>query len=192
DEQPRYQAPQEDGAPSFEASDEEREEARAEFGGEPRPNETAEEGERRRRRRGRRGGRRNRRRDREGNEQRLGDGRESDSTSAQHAEQSDFVPRADYQLTDESPAPEPITYEAPVLPEPPRRERIEIQEVSAAEARAEHRPAAHAAPEASNGHDEERIGTERARAAPVPEPEPEIEDPNRPRRKGWWQKKIFG
>jgi ribonuclease E len=27
--------------------------------------------------------------------------------------------------------------------------------------------------------------------APVPEPEPEVEDPNRPKRSGWWQRKSF-
>ena len=40
----------------------------------------------------------------------------------------------------------------------------------------------------SNGHTEEP----RVREEPPSEPEPEIEDPNRPRKKGWWQKRLFG
>jgi hypothetical protein len=63
-------------------------------------------------------------------------------------------------------------------PEPERD--IVVPQPIREEARAETAP--------RNGHTE----APRVREERPAEPEPEIEDPNRPRKKGWWQKRLFG
>ncbi len=169
----------------------------AELAGEPRADNDDDRA--RRRRRGRRGGRRNRRRERDDQEQRFGESAEGEA--AQDEQGSDFATAQDDQPTEEAPA-EPITYEphfaAEAEPEAPpvRHERIEIREISASESHEDEEP--QAAAESGNGHDELRNGEDETDEDEAPGPvlseaEPEAaEDPSRPRRKGWWQRKIFG
>ncbi len=72
------------------------------------------------------------------------------------------------------------------VPQPPQVERSRAETPAAANGRENDAPA--------NGHREASAATSPPRPqvhTPVEE-EPEADDPNRPRKKGWWQRKIFG
>jgi ribonuclease E len=170
--------------------------------------ETRGDAERRRRRRGRRGGRRNRR-DREGETQLA-----SDNGYAVEPELSRAV--ADF---DTAPPPVPV-HEQPVLHEPPAEPvRSEMRPQSNYEPREDRPPpaavpaaAAPETPEAAAPEPGRRRSTVREPApmvfsgeamAPVPHnpveaPQPivsgpaESEDSDRPRRSGWWSKRVLG
>ncbi len=141
---------------------------------------------RRRRRRGRRGGRRNRR-DREGfpNQQQPQD------AAAVNADGPQPDDRGFETLMGDGPAP---TFDAPHEPQAPReaearRIPIEVSEPAPREAPRASEPSP---PPASNGHSAAPPAPQPAPQAAEPEPEGETDDPNRPRRRGWWQKRLFG
>jgi ribonuclease E len=141
------------------------------------------DGERRRRRRGRRGGRG---RSRNGND-RNGEGRHNRDAQTP---QSEFAPSEDYSAPhanepephhaaaefDTAPSPAPVAVEPPVpapVPEP-RRRRSTVRE---------------AAPISSS----EAFTPPSPAPQPVPEPvaeTTETEDPNRPRKTGWWSRRF--
>jgi ribonuclease E len=146
---------------------------------------------RRRRRRGRRGGRRFRR-DEEGAPGEAG------ATADADAEGGDAV-----QMTEE-PAAEPVVAEpAEEVPAPKKRGRgkkaeAEVVAEPVAEAEAEEKPKRGRGKKAVAEAAVEAVAVEAAPApvavAPAPKPapvieiEPEVEDPNRPKRSGWWSK----
>jgi ribonuclease E len=107
------------------------------------------------------------------------------------------APQPDYPQTDYAPEPR-VSYQVPIehverdvvehvataAPEPPREDAIRVRETV--------RPS-EAEPISISSVRAEPPRQQEVRAPePEPEPEPEIDDPNRPRRKGWWQRKIFG
>src|SRR5581483_9154995 len=128
----------------------------------------------RRRRRGRRGGRRGRRGREEGGQRPEGHF-EPRPAGSDRAEGMNGAAAAAY---------EPLG-DAPMVDEPPREEAIPMQPV-AHEPRPEpaerHRPAAEPEPAEAQ-----------AEPAPPPAPQPQQpeEDPNRPKRGGWWQRRSF-
>ncbi len=158
-----------------------------------------DDGRPRKRRRGRRGGRRGRREGQNGE----GEGETANGNAGianddnPHADQppASYVPafsRDRYALDPYAADPYEIDTTPVMEPRPPRQER------PAAPAAAEEAPA----PATTTPMPEERPA---ARMEPVPEapreqpaetrvapePAPEKEDPNRPKRSGWWQRKSF-
>ncbi len=148
------------------------------------------DGERRRRRRGRRGGRGRSRNDRNGSD-RNGEGRHNRDDA--QAPQSEFAPSEDYAAPhanepephhaaaefDTTPSPIPVAVETPApAPEPePRRRRSTVRE-----------PAPVSSSESFMPPSPAPLST-----APVPEPTAETtetEDPNRPRKTGWWSRRF--
>jgi ribonuclease E len=127
-----------------------------------RPPASRDEDQVRRRRRGRRGGRRNRR-------DRQDPGAAMQAGEAGNGAQPSYAPAPDEDapFTRDEPVREPV---APIARE------IEARETPA---------------QVSNGHDEEPRAAPREAAQAEPEP-PGSDDPNQPRRKGWWQRRIFG
>jgi ribonuclease E len=140
--------------------------APAELSAERAPAHDEDQDQRKRRRRGRRGGRRNRR-------DRPETGQPMQTGEAGNGAQPSYAPAPDEDT--------PLTRDEPVrAPDAPsaRAPKIETLEIPA---------------HVSNGHDEEPRAAppETPRAQPEPEP-PGSDDPNRPQRKGWWQRRIFG
>jgi ribonuclease E len=137
--------------------------------------ELDEHGQPRRRRRGRRGGRRGRGRDQRpenGGQPYHGDaprhGRPREERETEYAE----APRspASAEEREQRPAEEVPVYRSEPIPEP--RPEPQFKHVE--------RPVDESPPEET--------------PAPAPrryEPEPEVEDPNRPKRGGWWQRRSF-
>ncbi len=177
-------------------------EAEAEGNGEARAAAPGD-GERKRRRR-RRGGRRNRR-DREGREGESAEASEdvSEDVAVIEVVAEPEAPVAEAVPEEETPAKKPrrsrakkadaeaVSAEAPAeeapTEKPKRASRARTKKADAgaaapvAEKVVEAAPAIEPAPEA-------KAAPAKSAPPPAPEPEPEIEDPNRPKRTGWWAK----
>jgi ribonuclease E len=176
-------------------------------GGEPREHAEQGDGDRRRRRRGRRGGRRNRR-GREGEEQFASDMPQGGAavepeladavaefggpavTTYEHAEA--ITPPSEpaaARETEHAIAPEPAPApapEAPPAPEPPRRRSTVREPVPFI---SDEGPASYVAPSAPPAE------APAVSAAPTPPPAAEEqpqEDAGKPRRTGWWSKRVLG
>jgi ribonuclease E len=155
------------------------------------------EGRRGRRRRGRRGGRR---------------GRREDGSLEPQAEAGEEAGEQPAEVAAEIPAVEPVIEVDAVEPEPAPRKRSR-KKAAAAEAdqaaviaapvdtpaatpaepeakpkRGRAKKAAAAVEDAAPAVAEPAPVAEVKAAAPEPEPEPEVEDPNRPKRTGWWSR----
>jgi ribonuclease E len=157
------------------------------------------EGEKRRRRRGRRGGRRSRH-GREG--QVLQD---SDSTTAFEAEPR--MDESDHLATETGDLPPQAEHEPPAHAEPPH---VEHHEAGLTQASSDAHPSPEAkprrgstvrepAPTSFNFSSEPRIAepvmhveAEPEPPAPAPASGAESEDESRPRRAGWWSKRVLG
>jgi ribonuclease E len=148
----------------------------------------------RKRRRGRRGGRRGRR----------GEGREGDNGQQAHDAADDAhadQPPASYRpsFNNDPYAADPYEIDTtPVMePRPPREERpapppaaSESYSPATTAQLPEERPAARVEP-VPETPSEEPVETERTPEPAAAETVPEKEDPNRPKRSGWWQRRSF-
>ena len=186
----------------FEGGDEDEADGHAETErepGEPRERQAQGDGERRRRRRGRRGGRRNRR-DREGGDRFAPEHASDRQPNGEHGAIEPELAEAPSDFggppLDREPAPpfEPdLMQAAPPPPEPespseaapePSRRRSTVREP--APLMGDEGAASYAAPSAP----------EQPPAPPAPEPsgshEESHEDPAKPRRTGWWSRRMLG